>query len=106
MALAGVASGEFSLRIIRKWGLRPKLWVINTDRYNGDPRTGFFHMDLLSAQGFGNGATERVGNCNRAHAIKDVVGRNIRWRLKMAVGLLKRIHIPPPGLATGISTIG
>jgi hypothetical protein len=89
MALAGVAGGEFSLRIINKWGLRPKLWVINTDRYTEDPSTGFFHMDLSSAQGFGSSATARVVNYTNAHAIRNVVGRNVRWRLKMAIGLLK-----------------
>jgi hypothetical protein len=89
MGLAGVFSGEFSLRIIRKWGLHPKLWVINTDRDLKDYRTGFFYMDMASADLFRAGVLTRVVTYNKAQSLKNVIGRNIRWRVKMATGLLK-----------------
>jgi hypothetical protein len=88
MALAGISSGDFSLRVVRKWNLHPKLWVVHTDLYNGDLHTSFFFMDMSSAQGFGTSAAARVVNYTRARAFVHVVGRNIRWRLRMAMGLL------------------
>ena len=38
MAFVGVASGEFSRRIIEKYGLRPRLWIINADDGGGGGR--------------------------------------------------------------------
>jgi len=35
MAFVGVASGEFSRRIIEKYGLHPRLWIINADDGGG-----------------------------------------------------------------------
>jgi hypothetical protein len=89
MGLVGISNGEFSLRIIRKWGLRPKLWVINTERDLADFRSGFFYLALVSPKQFGAGAAPRVVNSSRMRALRNVVGRNIRWRLKMAAGSLK-----------------
>jgi hypothetical protein len=89
MGLAGVFSGEFSRRIIDKWGLHPKLWIINTDRDLKDHRFGFFYMSLQSAANFRTGGSERVVTYSRMQALKHVIGRNLRWRVKMAVGGLK-----------------
>ena len=86
IGLAGVHSGEFYLRVIKKWGLHPKLWVINTDRDLKDYRSGFFFLTLSG--GLGTSATDRVVRYSVLHAYKNVIGRNIRWRLKMALGLL------------------
>ena len=87
LGLAGIHSGDFYLRIIQKWGLHPKLWVINTDRDLKDYRSGFFYMTLTG--GAGTDAIGRVVNYSHLHAYKNVIGRNIRWRLKKAVGSLK-----------------
>jgi hypothetical protein len=89
MGLVGISNGEFSLRIIRKWGLRPKIWVINTERDLSDFRSGFFFLALVSPAQFGGGAAPRVVNYSRMRALRNVLGRNIRWRLKMTIGLLK-----------------
>ena len=69
-----------------EWGLHPKLWVINTDRDLKDYRSGFFFLTLSG--GLGTSATNRVVRYSVLHAYKNVIGRNIRWRLKMALGLL------------------
>ena len=83
MGFAGVASGEFPLRVIRKWRLHPKLWVINTDRdINNDFRAGFFHRTLND--GLANSVTRTVGY-GWLWAYKNVIGRNMRWRGKMAL---------------------
>jgi hypothetical protein len=86
IGLAGVHSGEFYLRVIKKWGLHPRLWVINTDRGLKDHRSGFFF--LMPTEGLGTSATDRVVGQSLLHAYKHVVGRNIRWRLKMALSRL------------------
>src|SRR5215475_10358059 len=51
MGFAGVDSGEFSRRIIRKFDLQPKLWIINAHRYLPDNENGFFYRSLDSAAG-------------------------------------------------------
>jgi hypothetical protein len=89
MGLAGIYSGEFALHIIRKWELRPKLWVVNTDRDLKDYTNGFFYMTMSSPPNFRAGEMARVVNYSRMQALKHVVGRNVRWRVKMAAGLLK-----------------
>jgi hypothetical protein len=91
LGLAGVSSGQFPLRIIRKWGLRPKLWIINADReLRENFRSSYFFMQMATPAAFGPGAAARVVNHSRMRAIKNVLSRNIRWRLKMAAGLLER----------------
>ena len=87
LGLAGVSSGDFYLRIIQRWGLHPKLWVINADRDLDDYHSGFFYMSLDG--GSGTSAPARVVTYSRLHAFKNVIGRNIRWRLKMAAGLFR-----------------
>lgn len=90
MAFAGVPSGEFSARIIRRWGLHPKLWVI--DLYStADPETmdsSFFDMSLASAGGFGTSTVARVVAYSDMQALKNVAGRNLRWRMENALGRL------------------
>jgi hypothetical protein len=88
MGLAGVPYIEFSLRVIRKYGLHPKLWIIHTDLDERDIRYSFFYERLVGAEGFGSGVPDRVVNYSRLRVYRNVIGRNIRWRLKMAVGLL------------------
>jgi hypothetical protein len=87
MGLADVYSGDLYLRIIRKWDLHPKLWVINADRDLKDYHNGFFFMTLSG--GRGTSAAAKVVKYGRLRAYKNVIGRNVRWRAKMALGLLK-----------------
>jgi hypothetical protein len=51
-------------------------------------RYSFFFERLVGPESFGSGAPDRVVNYSRLRAYKNVVGRNLRWRLKMAAGLL------------------
>jgi hypothetical protein len=92
MAFAGVTNGEFALRIIRKWGLHPKMWII--DLFAGpipeDIHTSFFFTSLKSAPKLGISTAARVVGYTRVRAFKNVLGRDIRWRLKTAAGLLKQ----------------
>ncbi len=86
MGFAGIPSGEFSLRIIRKFGLHPKLWIINTDRDLNELSSGFFFPSLTSGAGL---PASTVMKYDRLRALRNVLGRNIRWRLKLALGSLR-----------------
>jgi len=88
LGFAGVNSGEFYKRVALKWGLRPKLWVINADRDLEDYRSGFFFMELAGGGG-AISSVAKVVNYSRLHAYKNVVGRNLRWRAKMTFGWLQ-----------------
>jgi hypothetical protein len=91
MAFAGVPSGEFALQIIQKWRLTPKMWVIDLYAGSGEPsnliNNSFFHASLRSA--FGASGTARVVSYSRIRAYKNIIGRNVAWRLRQAMGSLK-----------------
>jgi hypothetical protein len=86
MAFAGIPSGEFSLQIIRKWRLTPKMWIIDLYAGSGEPsnliNNSFFCTSLLSA--FRASGAARVSDYSRIRAYKNVIGRNIGWRLRQA----------------------
>jgi hypothetical protein len=86
MGFAGISSGEFSLRVIQKWGLHPKIWVINADRDLRDHQAGFFYLMLFGGPR-GSSDIRKVVHYSRLRAYKNVVGRNVRWRLKNPFGL-------------------
>lgn len=89
MAFAGIRGGDFSMQVIRKWSLHPKMWIINLDRDPKNDQSGFFSAGLVSPDAFGTSTTLRVVNSSRLQAFTNVVSRNVRWRLKMAVGQFK-----------------
>jgi len=76
---AGDASGEFLLRVIKKHGLHPKLWIINVDNTG----TNFFYRSLDNFGQFGTSAADSVLRYGRWHAMKNVFSRNINWRIEM-----------------------
>jgi hypothetical protein len=82
MAFAGVSAGSFSKAIIQKWGLRPRLWVIDVyaDATNND--NSFFKPDHRVVGNEGP-TLERPG---RMAAYINVGMIDFRWRLKMALG--------------------
>ena len=93
MAFAGIANGEFALRVIRKWGLKPKLWIIDliTGYDPNDIQTSFFYPSLQSPA-FHSDVLDPVVSYGRLHALKNVIGRNIKWRLKMILGPSDQIN--------------
>ncbi len=86
LAFAGIPNGEFALRIIRKWDLQPKMWIIDLLALPGDIKTSFFYPSLQSPA-FRTSVLAPVVSYSRLHAFKNVVGLNIKWRLKRALGL-------------------
>jgi hypothetical protein len=87
MAFVGVASGEFSRRIIEKYNLRPKLWIINAD--DGGGGGNFFSRNLTRAFG----ADVRpipAAQHGRMRGYDAVIRRNLRWRFEAATADLRR----------------
>lgn len=77
MSFVGIRGGEFSRRIIQRWHIRPRLWVINAD----DQFVHFFSDDLnltIRDEKTPIVAAER----SRFRAYLTVLGRNIRWRIE------------------------
>jgi hypothetical protein len=100
MSFAGIGSGAFSLRIVEKWNLRPKLWIIHADMYQGKIENSFFFMKLPASGGFGAGSPGHVVKISWLRAYLTVAGRNIRWRLKRTFGLFP-VHDPYRSAKTG-----
>lgn len=81
MASAGDGSGEFVWRIIQRWNIRPKLWVINADDHAAD----FFS---ISIDAFGNSGKSNAGHVlsyDRMTARFNVLARDLRWRIEKTV---------------------
>ncbi|HLZ03218.1 MAG TPA: hypothetical protein VKR55_13855 [Bradyrhizobium sp.] len=77
MAFVGIRGGEFSRLVIKRWGIRPPLWIINAD----DQFVHFFSNDLdltIGPEKVPIGAVQR----NRMRGWLTVVGRNLRWRIE------------------------
>jgi hypothetical protein len=86
MGFAGVESGEFARLIIHKFGLRPKLWIINADNDLHEAQAGFFSSSLSSGAGLPASTVLKYGSL---WSYKNVIGRNIRWRLQRVHGSAK-----------------
>lgn len=77
MSFIGIRGGEFSLGVIERWNIRPKLWVINVD----DQFIHFFSrgMDLtLGPKTQVIPATQH----GRLQGFINVAGQNFRWRIE------------------------
>lgn len=77
MALGGVPSGQFIKRAIRKWNIKPKLWIINAD----DQGARFFSPDIHDYGRFATTAGD-IAKTTRLKGWQTVAARNMRWRLQ------------------------
>jgi cellobiose-specific phosphotransferase system component IIB len=77
MAFIGIRSGEFSRQVIKRWGLHPKLWIINVD----DQFAHFFSpsMDMSIGPQTTPIAAVKYG---RLRGWLAVASRNVRWRVE------------------------
>lgn len=79
MSFVGVAGGEFARQIIKKYRIKPRLWIINAD--DGGGNANFFSPSMVrsfSADVKVIPASESI----RPKAFLNVLRRNIRWRLE------------------------
>lgn len=75
---AGDGSGEFLRLVIKRWKLKPKLWVINAD----DHAANFFNVSLDDFGVSGKSSAINVVKYGRLKGWVNVVGRNVRWRVE------------------------
>lgn len=77
----GIASGEFIRRLIRKWKLKPKVWIINADDYPAN----FFDPKMDDFFAKGRNSAFKVVEGDWLSAYSHVISRNIRWRMELAL---------------------
>jgi hypothetical protein len=77
MAFIGIRGGEFSRRIIKRWNIRPKLWIINAD----DQFIHFFSSSLDLTLG-PKMTSIPPATYGRLKGMLNIAGRNMRWRLE------------------------
>jgi hypothetical protein len=75
MSFIGIRGGEFSRRIITRWGIRPSLWVINAD----DQFIHFFSTALDLTLGPAT-MTIPATRHSRFRGFLSVAARTMRWR--------------------------
>lgn len=75
MSFIGIRGGLFSLGIIERWDIRPKLWIINVD----DQFIHFFSHTLDLTLGAAM-QTIPATQHGRLRGFVNVIGQNLRWR--------------------------
>ncbi len=93
MAFVGLRGGEFSRRVIKRWNIHPRLWVINAD----DQFVHFFSSDLsvtLGPQKMPIAAVQR----GRLRGYLTVIGRNLHWRIEDLIAAYQNGYFTPTGL--------
>jgi hypothetical protein len=86
MASAGNASGDFIRAVIKRWDIRPKLWVINVD----DEPVSFFHPGVDDYGAVGESSAPEIVKTSRLVGFLRAYRRNFRWWLGDQVGRLPR----------------
>jgi hypothetical protein len=76
MTVEGVPEGEFSRQVIVRWGLMPKLWIINAD----DRVHDFFDSTITDYGNFHESAADNVVTYGRLTGYYHVIYRNLLWR--------------------------
>ncbi len=92
MAFGGIRGGEFSRRIIDRWGIRVPLWVINAD----DQFVHFFSDDLNLTIRSAKTPIAAAGR-SRIRGYLTVVGRNLRWRFEDWIAAWQAGQLSPSG---------
>jgi len=80
MVMPGLASGAFVRKVIKRWDIRPRIWIINTD----DHPANFFNdaMDDFAASGLSS--VQQIARTPRAVGFFNVARRDIRWAAEKA----------------------
>jgi hypothetical protein len=82
MNIPGLASGEFLRRIIHRWDLRPKIWLINALDYPAD----FFLPVIVDRFTRGPASADKIAIESWFSGYLRVLSRNVRWNV-MALGV-------------------
>jgi hypothetical protein len=94
MSFVGISSGEFTKRIIQKFNIHPKLWIINADDGGGG---GNFFGRGVQRSFSGDVKTITATEHGAITAYKEVARRNLRWRMEaLFKGLFNSSNLEDP----------
>jgi hypothetical protein len=82
LSFVGISSGEFTRRIAERFGIHPKLWIINADDGGGG---GHFFGE--NVQRSFSGDVKIISATEHGHliALREVIRRNLRWHVEHLV---------------------
>jgi hypothetical protein len=93
MVMPGLASGAFVRRVIKRWDIRPRIWIINTD----DHPANFFNDAMDDFAASGSSSVQLIARTPRAVGFFNVARRDIRWAEEKAAA-----HYLPAAVARGL----
>lgn len=97
MGFIGIRGGEFTRRIIKRWGVHAPLWIINVDDYY----VHFFSSDAHLTLGPVKTPIEALRR-SRLDSYVAVAGLNLRWRVEDLIARWRDGRPTPTGLPRNI----
>jgi hypothetical protein len=80
MVMPGLASGAFVRKVIKRWDIRPRIWIVNTD----DHPANFFNDAMDDFAAFGSSSVQEIAKTPRMLGFFNVARRDIRWAAEKA----------------------
>jgi hypothetical protein len=99
MSFVGVRGGELLRQIIKKWNIRPKLWIINVD----DRIIPFFSPSTDATFGPIRQKIPAIAE-TRVAGFLNVASRNLRWRLEDWTARIRDGTVAPSGIYRNVRT--
>jgi hypothetical protein len=80
MVMPGLASGAFVRRVIKRWDVKPHIWIINAD----DHPANFFNDAMDDFAASGSSSVQEIAKTSRVVGFFNVARRDIRWAAEKA----------------------
>lgn len=88
MVMPGLASGAFIRKVIKRWGISPRIWIVNADDYPAN----FFNDAMDDFAASGSSSVQQIVRTARVVGYFNVARRDIRWAAEKAVAR----YLPAP----------
>jgi hypothetical protein len=80
MVMPGLVSGAFVRKVIKRWDIKPRIWIVNTD----DHPASFFNDAMDDFAASGSSAVQQIAKTSRVVGFFNVARRDIRWAAERA----------------------
>jgi hypothetical protein len=80
LVMPGLASGAFVRKVIKRWDIKPRIWIVNTD----DHPANFFNDAMDDFAASGSSAVQQIAKTSRVVGFFNVARRDIRWAAERA----------------------
>ena len=80
MTMPGLASGAFIRKVIKRWDIKPRIWIINTD----DHPANFFNEAIDDFAASGSSSAQQISKTSRIVGFFNIARRDIRWAAEKA----------------------